>query len=148
MPKARFVGELGTVFEHSAWVAERAFEHRPFASVDELHRAMMEAVHSATANEQLTLLCAHPELAGAEAGAGMLTAHSSGEQGRLGLTSLSPQEFRRISDINRRYRARFGFPCIVALALHADRASVLDEMDGRLSNSREAELRIALEQVS
>jgi len=108
---------------------------------------MMAVVREATAAEQLALVRAHPELAGAEANEGTLTAHSSGEQARLGLTSLSKDEFRRISDINRRYREKFAFPCIVALKLHSNRASVLDEMERRLANRPDEELAAALEQI-
>ena len=142
-----FVARLGEVFEHSPWVAERAWSKRPFASVDALHGAMMAVVREASDAEQLSLVRAHPELAGAEAKEGTLTAHSSGEQGRLGLTSLSKDEFRRISGINRRYREKFAFPCIVALKLHSDRASVLDEMERRLANRPDEELAAALEQI-
>ena len=55
-----FVGLLGGVFEHSPWVAERAWEARPFASAGELHRAMIEVVREAAREEQLALLRAHP----------------------------------------------------------------------------------------
>ena len=144
---AAFVARLGDVFEHSPWVAERAFKRGPFRAVDDLHAAMMAVLRAAPAGEQLDLIRAHPELAGAEAKEGTLTAHSSGEQGRLGLTSLSKNEFQRISDINRRYRATFGFPCIVALKLHSNRASVLDEMERRVANRPDEELAAALEQI-
>lgn len=147
MGRAAFVAELGSIFEHSPWVAERVFERRPFHSVDELHAAMMGAVRAASPAERLALLRAHPELAGAEAKAGTLTAHSTGEQARLGMTSLSSAEFRRISDINRRYREKFGFPCIVALKLHASRETVIDEMERSLDNSPDEEFGRALEQI-
>jgi len=144
---AAFVAELGAVFEHSSWVAERAYPRRPFATVEELHRAMTAVVGSATPAEQLALVRAHPELAGAEAKAGTMTAHSTGEQGRLGLTALSAGEFKRIGEINRRYREKFGFPCIVALKLHGSRESVIDEMARRLDNAPDEELARALEQI-
>jgi len=108
---------------------------------------MMEAVREAPGEAQLALLRAHPELAGAEAKEGTLTPHSSGEQGRLGFACLSAGEFRRIADLNRRYREKFGFPCIIALALHATRASVLDEMERRLATAGDEERRTALEQI-
>ena len=142
-----FAGELGGVFEHSPWVASRAYDRRPFASVGELHQAMMSAVRAASAAEQVALVRAHPELAGAEAKEGTLTAHSGSEQARLGLAMLSQDEFRRIGELNRRYREKFGFPCIVALKLHASRDGVLGEMERRLANHAEAELRAALEQI-
>jgi OHCU decarboxylase len=142
-----FVARLGGVFERSPWVAERAWEKRPFASVDALHAAMLEAVSQASTEEQVALVRAHPELSGREAKAGTLTAESSGEQGRLGFTSLGRDEFLRMGELNRRYGAKFGFPCIVALRLHANRASVMAEMERRLGNNAETELANALEQI-
>jgi 2-oxo-4-hydroxy-4-carboxy-5-ureidoimidazoline decarboxylase len=141
--KAEFVARFGGVFEHSPWVAERAWERRPFRSPDELHRAMMSAVENATLEEKLALVRAHPELAGSET----LTPHSSAEQKRLGFTSLSRQELDTMGELNRAYREKFGFPCIVALRLHADRHGVMGEMRKRAGNSREVELRNALEQI-
>ena len=87
-----FEMELGGIFEHSPWVAADAYRARPFADRDSVHAAMMEAVLLASPEKQLALIRAHPELAGAEAKAGTLTAHSSGEQAD-GLTRvfLSPE---------------------------------------------------------
>jgi OHCU decarboxylase len=145
--KAGFVAVLGPVFEHSPWVAEAAMARRPFASVDELHAAMMHVVRHAALDRQLALVRAHPELAGHEAKAGSLTPESTGEQGRLGFTSLSRAELERMADINRRYREKFGFPCIVALRLHATRASVLADMERRTGSETLAELAAALDQI-
>ena len=142
-----FVAELGDVFEHSPWVAQGAWLRRPFASRDALHETMLEVVNAASRDAQLALVRAHPELAGAEAVEGTLTASSSGEQGRLGFTRLSRAEFLQMQNLNRAYRDKFGFPCIVALKLHATRESVMSEMKRRLENDTEAELRNALEQI-
>ena len=141
--KSEFVARLGGVFEHSPWVAERAWEKRPFRSLDELHRAMVSAVENASNEQQLALVRAHPELAGSET----LTAHSTSEQKRLGFTALSKAELEEMRELNRRYREKFGFPCIVALRLHPDRASVMTQMRDRSANSRDVELANALEQI-
>ena len=137
----------GAVFEHSPWVAEGAWRRKerfgPFASADELHRAMMRTVAEAPREQQLALVRAHPELAGGEA----LTVHSTSEQGRLGFNRLSKAELEHMNGLNRRYREKFGFPCIVALRLHANRTSVMDEMERRLGNNAETELARALEQI-
>ncbi len=147
LPKERFVAALGGVFEHSPWVAERVAGERPIVGVDALHAAMLSAVHGANDAEKLALIRAHPELAGREASDGALTADSATEQGRLGFTALSHDEFQRIAALNRRYREKFGIPCIVALRLHASRATVLAEMERRTGSSRDAELAAALEQI-
>lgn len=143
----QFVARFGGVFEHSPWVAERAWRRRPFDSVDRLHELMTQVVGEASRDEQLALIRAHPELAGREAVQGNLTVDSTDEQGRLGFTALSAEEFARMTDLNRRYREKFGFPCIVALRLHAGRDRVMAEMERRLQNDGETELRNALEQI-
>jgi OHCU decarboxylase len=142
-----FVLALGAAFEHSPWVAERAFTTRPFASVAALHAAMLQAVRAASRVEQLALIRAHPELAGREAAAGALSANSATEQGRLGINALSRPEFERMRELNRRYSEKFGFPCIIALRLHADRANVFAEFERRLANGTEAEIENALAQI-
>ena len=142
-----FLAMLGGVFEHSPWVAERAFRKQPFASLDALHDAMLEAVRNATREEQLALVLAHPELAGREASAATLTEDSTSEQGRLGFTALDRAELARVAELNRAYREKFGFPCIVALRLHRTRATVLSEMERRLANDANTEFAAALEQI-
>lgn len=139
--------EIKDVFERSPWVAERAWTKGPFGSIDELHAAMMAAVEQATLDERLALVRAHPELAGREAAAGGLTQQSTGEQARLGFLSLSAAEFQRMAELNRRYREKFGFPCIVALALHRSRESVIAEMARALEGDPASELARALEQI-
>lgn len=139
---------LGGVFEHSPWVAERAWQARPFASLEALHAAMEDAVRSAPREEQLELLRAHPELAGRETGEGRLTPDSSTEQGRLGFTALSKREFEQMARLNRAYREKFGFPAIVALALHRERDTVFAEIARRTVNDAETEVASSLAQVA
>jgi OHCU decarboxylase len=145
---AQFAARFGGVFEHSPWVAERAWQKRPFDSLDRLHASMMQVVGEAAGEEQLALVRAHPELAGREAAKGGLTADSSSEQGRLGFLNLDRSHVERMAELNRRYRQRFGFPCIVALKLHANRESVMAAMQRRLGNTPQAEMSAALEQIS
>ena len=147
LEKSQFVERYGGVFEHSPWVAECAWQRRPFASADSLHEAMMVVVSEAPRERQLALVRTHPELAGREAGEGTLTEDSSSEQARLGFTSLSREELAKMAQLNRRYREKFGFPCIVALRLHATRESVIAEMERRLGNESDVELQAALEQI-
>ena len=142
-----FVERFGAVFEHSPWVAKRAWQKKPFRSLDSLHAAMMQSVAEARKDEQLALVRAHPELAGREAKQDALTADSSSEQGRLGFLQLTREEFEAMARLNQRYRERHGFPCIVALRLHATRDSVLAEISRRIEGDSEAELKAALEQI-
>jgi 2-oxo-4-hydroxy-4-carboxy-5-ureidoimidazoline decarboxylase len=142
-----FVERFGGVFEHSPWVAQRAWKQKPFTSAQALHQAMMQALAHAKREEQLALVRAHPELAGAEASEGKLTTHSSSEQARLGFTRLTRAELERMRELNRSYRDKFGFPCIVALRLHQTRESVMQEIERRIANDAETELANALEQI-
>ena len=146
--RSGFVALLGGVFEHSPWAAEQVWKERPFGSLDALHVAMMRAVQGAMREAQLALVRAHPELAGREAVSATLTEDSQSEQERLGFTALDGDEFARMAGLNRAYRGKFGFPCIVALRLHATRATVLADMERRLANDADTELSNALGQIS
>ena len=142
-----FVAALGDIFEHSPWTAEEAFAQRPFTSVAHLHDAMVEAVTNTGEERQLALLRAHPELAGALAVQGVLTEHSTREQGGSGLLDCSPQEFARLQELNRAYGARFGFPFIIAVR-GLDRTAIIAAFERRLENSPEEEMAEALRQVA
>jgi OHCU decarboxylase len=144
MNAREFLDAFGGVFEHSPWVAARAWQRRPFDSIEGLFREMQDAVHEAKPEAQLELIRAHPELAGKQ---GPLTSDSSSEQARLGFLSLERGHFEQMGELNRTYRQRFGIPCIVALKLHASRASVMAEMQRRLGNTVQAEIATALEQI-
>jgi 2-oxo-4-hydroxy-4-carboxy-5-ureidoimidazoline decarboxylase len=146
MSAAEFLAALGGVFEHSPWIAERAFASRPFADVTALHAAMKEVVKRAAREEQLALLNAHPELAGKEAQSGTMTRDSTSEQGSIGLNALSREEMQRISDLNRRYREKFGFPFIIAVRQHT-KEGIFRQFEARLANDAETELAACLEQV-
>jgi 2-oxo-4-hydroxy-4-carboxy-5-ureidoimidazoline decarboxylase len=143
-----FMAAIGGAVEHSSWVAERAFVFRPFLSVDALHRVMMTCIRDASQAEQIALFNVHPELAGREAIDGQMTVESTGEQGRLGLASLSAEELSELTTLNARYRARFGFPFIAALRLHPDRGSVIASFKERVENSREQEIANAINQIA
>jgi chitin deacetylase len=150
MPRALFVEHFGDLFEHTPVIAERTHRAgltRDHDTVEALHSAFVRTLQAMTAGEKLALIRAHPELAGREAAAGTLTDESTGEQGRLGFTALSRAELDRVSDINRRYRERHGFPCIVALAQHQTRDTVIAEMDRRISNDTGEEIETALAQI-
>jgi 2-oxo-4-hydroxy-4-carboxy-5-ureidoimidazoline decarboxylase len=146
MRPAEFVAALGGVFEHSPWIAERAFASRPFADTAALHAAMVDVVRGASRDEQLGLLRAHPELAGREAQSGTLTADSTAEQRSAGLNALSREEMDRVVRLNRAYREQFGFPFIIAVRRHT-KDGIFAEFERRLGNDAESERLECLEQV-
>lgn len=146
MTPADFVSHLGGIFEHSPWVAEAVVSGRPYLTKDGLHAAMVAAVASAPIERRLALLAAHPELAGREAREGSLTASSTQEQARAGLDALTATEVRRIDELNRAYRTKFGFPFIVAVRDHT-KASIFATFERRLAQDGETEFAEALTQV-
>ena len=104
LPEPQFVAALGAIFEHSPWVADRVASLRPFKSGLALHAAMSDAVLRAPAELQSALILAHPELAGRAAQRGELTQASSGEQKGAGLSALTPEQFERLTTLNRQDR--------------------------------------------
>ena len=113
--QAEFVALLDGTYEHSPWIAERAWAKRPFATLAALKHALVEVLREAGRDAQLALIRAHPELAGKAMVAKTLTAESTNEQGKAGLTACTPEEFARIQQLNADYNARFGFPFILAV---------------------------------
>jgi 2-oxo-4-hydroxy-4-carboxy-5-ureidoimidazoline decarboxylase len=146
LDRAAFVARFGGVFEHSPWVAERAWAARPFADVAALHEAMARAMRAGSEAEKRALLRAHPELAGREARAGRLTAASAGEQKSAGLDRLAPAEMRRLAELNAAYRAKFGFPFIIAVRART-KDEILAEFARRLARAPAAEFETALGEV-
>jgi beta-ureidopropionase / N-carbamoyl-L-amino-acid hydrolase len=110
-----FTRLLHGLYEHSPWIPERAAADRPYPTVTALKQALERVVRQATTEEQLGLVRAHPELAGKAALAGTLTAESTGEQAKAGLTQCSPEELATLHRLNAEYNARFGFPFILAV---------------------------------
>jgi N-carbamoyl-L-amino-acid hydrolase len=113
--QAEFVRLLDGVYEHSPWIAEGAAAKRPFRSLDQLKLALVEVVRAADRSAQLALIRAHPELAGKAMVAKALTAESTHEQGKAGLTECTPGDLARIQALNAVYTTRFGFPFVLAV---------------------------------
>lgn len=149
MTRAEFVERFGGVYEHSPWVAERAFLaggiSEPLIARD-VHDAMAAAFREAPAEQRLGVLTAHPDLAGKLAVAGELTPESTSEQASAGLDSLTPQEHERFSELNSGYVARFGFPFVIAVR-GLDKKAILDAFERRIENSEEEEFATACNEV-
>jgi 2-oxo-4-hydroxy-4-carboxy-5-ureidoimidazoline decarboxylase len=141
-----FVGELNGIYEHSPWIADKAWDQQPFANIDDLHLALMSVVQNASKDEQLGLICAHPELAGKEAEEGSLTTASTFEQQGAGLNQCSRDELQQLRTLNAQYRSKFGFPCVIAVK-GLTRYQIMDSIQARLANSQETEFRDCLEQI-
>jgi len=146
MNQTGFTTALGFAFELSPWVVKRAWDERPFDTVEGMHQSMMAVLEASTTADKLALIRAHPELAGKAAIAKTLTAESNAEQASAGLDKLTPEEFERFHQLNSAYAARFGFPFIIAVRLN-DKTSILAAMQARLSNDETQEIAEALAQI-
>ncbi|TDG00548.1 2-oxo-4-hydroxy-4-carboxy-5-ureidoimidazoline decarboxylase [Paenibacillus piri] len=143
MDRRSFTDALGEIFEHSPWIAERAWNSRPFAGKEQLHAVMLTIVDEACEEEKLGLIRAHPDL-----GARLrMSELSVNEQKGAGLSELTADEFAEFSACNQAYTQRFGFPFIIAVKGKSKEA-ILEAMKHRLTLDREEEKRQALNQIA
>ena len=142
---------LDGLYEHSPWIAEQALAQRPFRSLAHLKHALAQVVRTAELDAQLGLIRAHPELAGKAMVAKSLTAESTNEQSKAGLTECTPEEFERIQQLNAAYNERFGFPFILAVrgprGTGLSKQEIIDTFARRLDNHPEFELAEALRNI-
>lgn len=150
MPKGQFIKRFGDVYEHSAWIAEAVFD----AGLTEAHNsrpglaAALKAVLDEASDEaKLTLIRAHPDLAGKAALKGDLTDASTSEQAGAGLDQCSPEELAEFQQLNTAYKSKFGFPFIVAVK-GMDRVAVLEMFRTRLAHDQGEEFETALSQIN
>jgi OHCU decarboxylase len=144
-----FVARFGGIFEHSRWIAERAWAMELGPAHDSatgLHHALARVFRAATPNERLGVLRAHPDLAGKLAQAQRLTAESSAEQASAGLDALTDEERTTFSRLNVAYMDKHGFPFIIAVRDH-DKAGILHAFETRLAHDTETEFATACAQV-
>jgi 2-oxo-4-hydroxy-4-carboxy-5-ureidoimidazoline decarboxylase len=150
LDKAAFVASYGDIYEHSPWVAELAWEHGLEARHDRpeaLAELMGTVLSGAPPERQLAVIRAHPDLAGKAALAGTLTDDSTREQAGAGLDQCSPEELARFERLNDAYKAKFGFPFVMAVK-GSDRFAILDAFEVRLKNDPEQERRTAVDQIN
>ena len=143
---ADFAAAVGDTFERAPWVAEAVAGKRPFATVAEMHSAMMGMIRAAPRDRQLAFLRDHPDLAGKAARAGDVTADSRREQASAGLDTLSEEEFSRFHRLNDAYRQKFGFPFILAVKGRT-KDEILAAFEERLAHEPEQEFDTALAEI-
>lgn len=146
MAREDFVRTFGDVFEHAPWIAEAAWPQAPFSGVAALHAAMMRVLDAAPDEKKLALIRAHPDLAGKAALRGELTAASTNEQRRSGLSDLGADELSRFHALNMAYREKFGFPFVMAVK-YSNKSDILDAFVERLKNDIAAERERAIAEI-
>jgi 2-oxo-4-hydroxy-4-carboxy-5-ureidoimidazoline decarboxylase len=142
LDQAAFTAALGDVFEATPAIAAAAWPQRPFASLRQLHYALVEQVQALSRAEQLALVRAHPDLGSR----GQMAAASGQEQAGAGLNQLNAAEYAQFQALNQRYQEKFGFPFVMAIA-NQNKASILSSFAQRLNHSAEQELAEAIAQI-
>ena len=142
---------LDGLYEHSPWIAEAALAQRPFRSLAQIKYAMAQVLDKAPVQAKLDLIRAHPELAGKAMEANTLTAESTNEQNKAGLTRCTPEELEHIRKLNAEYGKRFGFPFILAVrgprGAGLAKAEIIETFERRLHNHPDFELGEALRNI-
>jgi len=151
--KEAFLTKFGAVYEHSPWVAERAFEAAMKDRLDTMTldadalAARFESVFlEASTERQLGVLRAHPALACGRAEHNVLTVDSRKEQAGAGLDQCTEQEFMLFREMNAIYFGKYDIPFIIAVK-GLSRQDVLATFRERLNNSTDSEFQTALRQV-
>jgi 2-oxo-4-hydroxy-4-carboxy-5-ureidoimidazoline decarboxylase len=146
LPEIEFTNILGSIFEHSPWVAKQTYEFRPFSSVDSLLQYMFDLVKESPQADRLKLICNHPQLAGKEAEQGSLTEHSKNEQDAAGLNHCTAEELAQLQTLNQQYLDKFGFPFVIAVK-GLTRHDILAAMQQRIDNPLEQEFDACIDQI-
>jgi chitin deacetylase len=149
MDRDSFVATYGSIFEHSPWIAERAYQLELGPAHDTalgLHNALARMFRSASEAERLGVLNAHPDLAGKLAQAKRLTAESTHEQSSAGLDALTDEERAEFQRLNAAYVAKHGFPFIIAVRDNT-KASITAAFHTRIANDTATEFATACRQV-
>ncbi len=148
---AQALALLDGLYEHSPWIAQAALAHRPFASITALKHAMAVVLQGAGLDAQVKLVRAHPELAGKAMVDQSLTAESTNEQSKAGLTHCTAQEFAQIQKLNADYNAKFGWPFILAVrgprGTGLRKQQIIDTFARRLQGHPDFELQECLRQI-
>jgi len=146
MNRDEFIQRYGGIYEHSAWVAEQAWELLNSDAAPELSKLFADCVDRAGESMQLELICAHPDLAGKAAVAGELTQESSAEQQSAGIDQCTAEEFEQFQELNQKYKQKFRFPFVMAVR-NSNRHKILAAFEERLHNSRRAEMAKAIQEI-
>ncbi|AOZ93168.1 2-oxo-4-hydroxy-4-carboxy-5-ureidoimidazoline decarboxylase [Paenibacillus crassostreae] len=142
MSQEEFVQSLGGIFEHSPWVAERAYRHIPFRSIEQLHQVLLETARSSEQSQIKRLLRSHPDLATRME----VTPLSAAEQQGAGLDLLTAEEFNILTDLNTTYMEKFQFPFILAVR-GKNKDDIINAITERLNHSEQEEWMQALIEI-
>lgn len=146
LAESDFIDLLGSIFEHSSWVAQQAYRERPFDTLNSLQKTMFDIVLTSNRDRRLALIRNHPELAGKEADEGRLTADSEKEQSRAGLNQCSADELLQLRGLNKNYLEKFGYPFVIAVS-GLNKHQIIAAMQSRINNEPEIEFSTSIDEI-
>ncbi|KAB8138213.1 2-oxo-4-hydroxy-4-carboxy-5-ureidoimidazoline decarboxylase [Gracilibacillus oryzae] len=142
MDETEFVDQLGSIFEQSPWIAQKALRYRPYTSLEDLYQRMCEIVHNATEAEKLELIRSHPNLGERV----KMSQESVNEQTSAGLKNLTKEEYDNFHLLNQRYIDKFQFPFIFAVK-GKKKTDIMQAMLLRVEEEETKEFQTALSEI-
>ena len=137
-----FISTFGNVFEKTNWIANKAFNSKPYKSFNEFITKIIKIYENSSKEDCLKIFNAHPELAVEK----KLTEDSHKEQKSANLNQCNKDEFNEFKNLNIEYRNKFGFPFIIAVK-GKSKNEILNNFRRRIKNEINLEFNEAKEQV-
>ena len=142
LSKSDFISVFGNVFEKTTWIAEKAFDFKPFENFDKLTERFLNIFENEKKENHLKILNSHPELAVEK----IMTNDSKKEQSNAELNKCTKEELEEFVKLNKDYKKKFDFPFIIAVA-GRNKSEILDNFRKRIKNDKNTEFNEAVIQV-
>ncbi|MDC1113106.1 2-oxo-4-hydroxy-4-carboxy-5-ureidoimidazoline decarboxylase [Candidatus Pelagibacter sp.] len=137
-----FIGTFGNIFEKTNWIANRAFNSKPYRNFNEFISTIIKIYENSSKEDCIKIFNAHPELAVEK----KLTEDSHKEQKGANLNRCNDEEFNEFKDLNYEYKKKFGFPFIIAVK-GKNKSEILINFRNRIKNEMDLEFEEAKNQV-
>ena len=132
--KSEFLSIFGNVFEKSKWISEKAFDLKPFKSLESFISEIIGIYENSDDKIIIKIFNLHPELVIEK----KLTTDSEVEQSKANLKQCTPEEFDRFKKLNIEYKKKFNFPFIIAVK-GKNKNEILNYFRERINNSLDEE---------
>ena len=142
LSKNDFVDIFGNVFEKTNWIANKAFNLKPYKDFNELISTLIKIYENSSKEDCLKIFNTHPELAVEK----KLTEDSRKEQKNANLNRCNNEEFSEFQNLNYDYKKKFGFPFIIAVK-GRNKNEILTNFRKRIKNEINFEFKEAKNQV-
>ena len=137
-----FIDIFGNVFEKTNWIANKAFNLKPYKNFNELMSTLIKIYENSSKEDCLKIFNRHPELAIEK----KLTEDSRKEQKNANLNRCNNEEFSEFQNLNYEYKKKFGFPFIIAVK-GKNKSEILINFRKRIKNEIDLEFDEAKVQV-